>query len=121
MDRFPRTTTRLLDEMDSILGYKLSRIISQGPNSKLNKTENAQPDRDTYALLRDNYNKDPKMQALWEEVNTVPSWVDWDQIKRGQEVFHRYAPGAIAGFAFQGLLASTVSLYTTPRHIRSFR
>ncbi|KAJ5966118.1 hypothetical protein N7481_012832 [Penicillium waksmanii] len=43
MDRFPRTTTRLLDEMDSILGFHLSRIISDGPNSKLNKTENAQP------------------------------------------------------------------------------
>jgi len=43
MDRFPRTTKRLLDEMDSILGFKLSRVISDGPNSKLNKTENAQP------------------------------------------------------------------------------
>ncbi|OAL44227.1 hypothetical protein IQ07DRAFT_636300 [Pyrenochaeta sp. DS3sAY3a] len=75
------------------------------------KAENAQPDRDTYALLRDHHGKDAKMQELWNEVNTIPSWVDWDQIKRGQEVFHRYAPGAIAGFAFQGLLASTGSSY----------
>lgn len=43
MDYFPRTTTTLLDEMDSILGFKLSRVISDGPNSRLNRTENAQP------------------------------------------------------------------------------
>ncbi|KAJ5304636.1 uncharacterized protein N7443_004296 [Penicillium atrosanguineum] len=43
VDRFPRTSARLLDEMDSILGLNLSRIISDGPNSHLNRTENAQP------------------------------------------------------------------------------
>lgn len=43
MDRFPRTTSRFLDEMDSILGFSLSRVILEGPNSKLNRTENAQP------------------------------------------------------------------------------
>ncbi|KAH7067693.1 hypothetical protein BKA63DRAFT_423848 [Paraphoma chrysanthemicola] len=74
-------------------------------------SENVQPYRDTYELLRDHHTNDPIMQTLWEEVNTVPSWVDWDQIKRGQEVFYRYAPGAIAGFAFQELLATTGSSY----------
>lgn len=43
VDRFPRTSARLLDEMDTILGFNLSRIISDGPNSHLNRTENAQP------------------------------------------------------------------------------
>ncbi|KAJ5381020.1 uncharacterized protein N7496_003448 [Penicillium cataractarum] len=43
MDHFPQKTTHALDEMDSILGFKLSRIILDGPNSKLNQTENAQP------------------------------------------------------------------------------
>ncbi|VUC25600.1 unnamed protein product [Clonostachys rosea] len=75
------------------------------------KEENPQPDRDTFVLLRDNYAKDPKLQDLWNEVNTVPDWVDWDQIKRGQDVFYRYAPAAIAGFAFQGLLATTGASY----------
>ncbi|KAJ3549762.1 hypothetical protein NM208_g341 [Fusarium decemcellulare] len=75
------------------------------------KNENPQPDRDTYALLQDNRSKDPRLQALWDEVNTVPDWVDWDQIKRGQDVFYRYAPAAVAGFAFQGLLATTGASY----------
>ncbi|CAL5874144.1 uncharacterized protein PFLUO_LOCUS8432 [Penicillium psychrofluorescens] len=43
MDSFPRTATRILDEMDTILGFKLSRIISDGPNSELNRTEHSQP------------------------------------------------------------------------------
>ncbi|KAJ5570368.1 Acyl transferase/acyl hydrolase/lysophospholipase [Penicillium hispanicum] len=43
MAHFPRTTARLLEEMDSILGFRLSRVITDGPNSKLNQTENAQP------------------------------------------------------------------------------
>lgn len=32
-----------MDEMDSILGFSLSRMISDGPISHLNQTENAQP------------------------------------------------------------------------------
>ncbi|PKY01841.1 malonyl CoA-acyl carrier protein transacylase [Aspergillus campestris IBT 28561] len=43
VDGFPTLANRFLDEMDSILGFRLSRIISEGPNSELNKTENTQP------------------------------------------------------------------------------
>lgn len=71
-------------------------------------TNSAPTGRDTYALLRDNAAADPKLQRLWDEVNAVPEWVDWEQIRRGQDVFYRYVPAAVAGFAFQGLLATTV-------------
>lgn len=40
---FPYITQRFLSEMDTILGFRLSRLISEGPNSDLNKTENSQP------------------------------------------------------------------------------
>ncbi|KAL2223513.1 malonyl CoA-acyl carrier protein transacylase [Thermoascus aurantiacus ATCC 26904] len=43
IDNFPNTARPFMDEMDSILGFPLSRIISDGPNSKLNETENSQP------------------------------------------------------------------------------
>ncbi|KXH44001.1 hypothetical protein CNYM01_06599 [Colletotrichum nymphaeae SA-01] len=75
------------------------------------KQEDPQPDRDTYALLRDHCEKDPRLMKLWDEVNAVPEWVDWDQLKRGQDVFYRYAPAAVTGFAFQGLLATTGASY----------
>ncbi|CAI7642073.1 unnamed protein product [Penicillium glandicola] len=43
IESFPHTAAKVLDEMDSTLGFKLSSIISDGPSSKLNKTENSQP------------------------------------------------------------------------------
>lgn len=48
------------------------------------------PKRDLYILLRDNAEKDETLAKLWKEVNTVPEWVDWEQIARGQDVFYRY-------------------------------
>lgn len=41
---------------------------------------------------------------MWEEINTVPPWVDWAQIERGQDVFYRYGGPAITGLAYQSLL-----------------
>jgi hypothetical protein len=48
------------------------------------------PKRDLLALLEKHAKDDAKLEELWTEVNTVPDWVDWDQIQRGQEVFYRY-------------------------------
>lgn len=48
------------------------------------------PKRDLLALLEKHAKDDAKLEQLWTEINTVPDWVDWDQIKRGQEVFYRY-------------------------------
>lgn len=46
---------------------------------------------DMYAQLRDRHKDDPQLRELWRQVNTVPAWVDWEQIRRGQEVYYRYA------------------------------
>ncbi|KAF1851721.1 uncharacterized protein K460DRAFT_401738 [Cucurbitaria berberidis CBS 394.84] len=62
------------------------------------------PRRDLYALLEEHQASDPKLAELWEEVNTVPVWVDWEQIERGQNVFYRYAGPALTGLTFQSLL-----------------
>lgn len=43
LDAFPRTVKPLLDEIDEILGFKLSTIIAEGTNAQLNATENSQP------------------------------------------------------------------------------
>ncbi|KAL9123276.1 MAG: hypothetical protein Q9187_000184 [Circinaria calcarea] len=70
----------------------------------ISETPNNSPKRDLYLLLRDNSAKDDVLGALWEKVNTVPSWVDWAQIARGQEVFYRYGGPCLTGLAFQSLL-----------------
>lgn len=46
--------------------------------------------RDLYVLLQQNAFNDEALGQLWAEVNTVPSWVCWDQIARGQDCFYRY-------------------------------
>ncbi|KAK5676024.1 [acyl-carrier-protein] S-malonyltransferase [Elasticomyces elasticus] len=43
LDAFPRTVKPMLEEVDEILQVPLSKIIAEGPNSKLTATENAQP------------------------------------------------------------------------------
>jgi hypothetical protein len=37
--------------------------------------------RDLYVLLKDHAGSDPKLKELWDQVNDIPSWVDWDQVR----------------------------------------
>ncbi|KAJ0124954.1 tat pathway signal sequence [Diaporthe amygdali] len=66
--------------------------------------KDAKPRRDLYALLEQHQASDPKLNELWTQVHTVPSWVDWDQIKRGQDVFYRYGGPSIVSLTFQSLV-----------------
>lgn len=43
LEAFPKTCKPFVQEMDEILGFKLSEIIEDGPTSSLDKTQNAQP------------------------------------------------------------------------------
>ena len=72
--------------------------------------ETSEPKRDLYLLLRDNAKNDEVLRKLWTEVTTVPEWVDWEQISRGQDVFYRYGGPALTGLAFQSLLGGMVRL-----------
>lgn len=67
--------------------------------------------RDLYVLLRQNAFVDEALHQLWAEVSTVPSWVCWDQIARGQDCFYRYGGPVLTGLAFQSLLGGMVSLF----------
>jgi hypothetical protein len=51
--------------------------------------------RDLYELLRDNASEGGALGELWDQVNNIPDWVDWDQIARGQDVFYRYGGPAL--------------------------
>ncbi|KAF2432063.1 hypothetical protein EJ08DRAFT_586230 [Tothia fuscella] len=68
------------------------------------KEEEKKAPRDLYFLLRDNADKDETLAKLWKQVNTVPEWVDWEQIERGQDVFYRYGGANLTGLAYQSLL-----------------
>lgn len=98
-----------LDEISPPQNAELSRNNVRLPSTK---EESGISKRDLYALLRDHAYEDVKLGQLWEEVNTTPEWVDWDQISRGQEVFYRYggaaltAVGALSFILFLGLITS---------------
>ena len=76
---------------------ELPRNQSRTPGSEKGPTV---PKRDLYALIRDHASEDPKLIEMWNQVNTTPEWVDWDQIGRGQEVFYRYAGVAMTAVCF---------------------
>ena len=73
--------------------------------------------QDLYALLSDNYQNDPTLTKFWEELHHVPEWVDWTQLARGQEFFHRYIGANITGFALQGFVGENSVSLTVPLSI----
>ncbi|KAL4919833.1 hypothetical protein BDW62DRAFT_34811 [Aspergillus aurantiobrunneus] len=60
--------------------------------------------RDRYGLLRDNHAGDPRLEELWTQINTVPEWVDWEQIERGQDLFWRHLIPITNALTFVSLL-----------------
>ncbi|EPS34944.1 hypothetical protein PDE_09909 [Penicillium oxalicum 114-2] len=60
--------------------------------------------KDLYGLLKAHADEHPKLKRLWNEVNTVPEWVDWEQIQRAQDVFFRYGLPILNVLGFESLL-----------------
>ncbi|ETS79461.1 hypothetical protein PFICI_09314 [Pestalotiopsis fici W106-1] len=60
--------------------------------------------RDLFNLVKEHAKTDKRVGRLWDEVNTVPEWVDWKQIDRGQKVFWRYGGASITALTFLSLL-----------------
>ena len=79
-------------------------IEKDGTVQEPNTEEPKHAPRDLYAILRDHAETDELLQRFWREVTSVPSWVDWDQIQRGQDVFYRYGGACLTGLAYQSLL-----------------
>ncbi len=58
-------------------------------------------ERDLYALLKEHASSDEVLGKLWNQVSTVPDWVDWDQIARGQRVVYQYHGQMLSGVCSQ--------------------
>lgn len=84
-----------LDRLDEISPPQITELPRNSGRLPPVGQQNQVPKRDLYALLRDHASDDEKLSQLWNEVNTVPDWVDWDQIARGQDVFYRYGGVAL--------------------------
>ncbi|KAK7553618.1 hypothetical protein IWX49DRAFT_515776 [Phyllosticta citricarpa] len=100
--RRKRTACTVIDKPD-----EAPEEVNRSPGNDrnpANPNEQEPQHRDLYALLRDHAGDDETLGKLWREVNSVPEWVDWDQIARGQEVFYRYGGAALTGLCYQSLL-----------------
>jgi hypothetical protein len=85
-------------------------------DSDLPATPAARPKkRDLYAIVKEHAETDETLGTLWHQLTTVPDWVDWDQIARGQDVFYRYGGPCLTGLAFQSLIGGLVNA-PTPFH-----
>jgi len=67
-------------------------------------TSPTSPPKDLYTTLREYHSTNSTLSTLWQQVDTVPEWVDWDQISRGQDVFYRYTGAMLAGLCYMSLL-----------------
>ncbi|OJJ32811.1 hypothetical protein ASPWEDRAFT_114436 [Aspergillus wentii DTO 134E9] len=81
-----------------------SKNISRQDSGSSEGAKTKPPRRDLYSLLRDHSCDDPKLTELWAQINTIPEWVDWEQIKRGQDVFYRYGLPILNVLNFESLL-----------------
>ncbi|KAH6950515.1 hypothetical protein DER45DRAFT_636688 [Fusarium avenaceum] len=60
--------------------------------------------RDLYELLKKHADSDEILGKLWNEASTVPEWVDWDQIQRGQQVVYQFSGQIMFGLLYNSLL-----------------
>ena len=100
------------DELGAAALEKLQNISAQ--NDSARDMRGARERLDMYTLLRDNHGTDPVLQKFWDELHTVPEWVNWDQIARGQKFFYRYAAANLTGFALQGFLGENAVRFCRP-------
>ncbi|PQE05880.1 tat pathway signal sequence protein [Rutstroemia sp. NJR-2017a BVV2] len=103
---FDELGSRCIERLDKISPPATGELPRNQSRVPQNEKAEPKPKRDLYELLRDNAGEDEDLGKLWKEVNTVPSWVDWEQIERGQEVFYRYGGAILTGIklAYQSLL-----------------
>ncbi|KAM0430479.1 hypothetical protein ACHAPT_005826 [Fusarium lateritium] len=93
---YDKLATDALDRLDDI----------SPPTSKAWRCPHGAGDgqRDLYVLLQKYADSDEVLGQLWEEVSTVPEWVDWEQIERGQRVVYQYSGQILLGLLYKSLL-----------------
>ncbi|KAI0542035.1 hypothetical protein GGR58DRAFT_334341 [Xylaria digitata] len=111
---YDKVATEAVERLEEIMAPPSARPPSDDENIE----GAAKPDGEKkprwhlYELIQEYAPMDEKIGKLWTEVNTVPAWVDWDQIERGQKIFFRYGGPAISTLAFLSLLGGMGSART---------
>lgn len=95
---YDTVATEALHALDSIVppvAVRPRASIEESSDVREQKTH-----RDLYKLVQEHAQTDKRVGKLWDEVNTIPAWVDWEQIERGQKIFWRYGGAAITAVGY---------------------
>lgn len=106
--KFKWTSNHLTEDQLSHLLYSYDKLADEAldrideispPKSKSWKCEHGSGEgqRDIYALLKEHADSDEVLGQLWREVSTIPEWVDWDQIHRGQRLVYQFSGQILLG------------------------
>ncbi|KAL1884392.1 hypothetical protein VTK73DRAFT_86 [Phialemonium thermophilum] len=98
---YDNLATECLDRLDRFSSKQ--QRPTKGPADGHSKSPDSAR-RCLYEILQDHVADDDILKQLWTRVTTVPEWVDWEQIERGQQVFYRYAGPIVVALTFQSLL-----------------
>lgn len=107
------------DKLGAAALEKLQRISARDVNKE--DLDGKRRQLDLYSLLRDNHESDGVLHEFWNELHSVPDWVDWEQLARGQKVFYRYAAANLTGFALQGFVGENSVCCLLSSHMISRR
>ncbi|KAI8635656.1 hypothetical protein F5Y19DRAFT_408649 [Xylariaceae sp. FL1651] len=95
-------TDPLRYEYDTVAAKALAQLQIIAKSKGYSDDPRKRPD--LYQLLAENHASHDDLQTLWTQLHTVPDWVDWEQLERGQRFFYRYAAANLMGFALQGFV-----------------
>ena len=91
---------KMLYSYDELAAAVLDRldVLSPPPQSKTWQCPHGgKGQRDVYELVQKHAHEDEVVGKLWDEASSVPEWVDWDQLARGQAVVRQYYGQIILG------------------------
>lgn len=87
--------SNVLEELQAIVAEAKVELLAEAPSP-------AKPD--LYTVLKDHHEDDGILEEFWNELHSVPDFVDWKQIERAQRFFARYAVANSTAFALQGFI-----------------
>jgi len=88
-------------------------VLGNSALERLQEIQLATGEKDLFTTLRDNYATDDTLSAFWTETHTVPEWVNWAQIDRGQRFFYKHMAANFVGFALQGFMGENTTTGST--------
>jgi hypothetical protein len=103
---YDELSTRALEFVDEIGASSMTSSIRRNDGEETNAGQEKRFHRNFFNIMKQHVetqetdSEDP-IQKLWHEIHTIPDWVDWEQIERGQKVFWRYGGPAVTSVRCQ--------------------